>query len=255
MGIDVTSLISDKNNYKDAIYKVGQLMTYRTQRPWLSNNFIYSLTSQGKTQKSIIKILHHFSDSVISERKRNFSSSSYATRKRLAMLDLLLKYQSEGANIEELGIREEVDTFMFEGHDTTSIAICLGLMTLANNRQIQDEIYKEIEDILGNEKPTYSNLNNLKYMERCIKEILRLYPSVPFISRVSGSDIKTKSGYTIPKDCMINIAIFDVHRSPHLYPDPEKFDPDRFLPENIQERHPYAYIPFSAGPRNCIGKY
>ena len=91
-------------------------------------------------------------------------------------------------------------------------------------------------------------------MERCIKESLRLYPSVFFISRNLGEDVITTTGHLLPKDTHVFIYIYELHRNPDIYPDPEKFDPDRFLPENCQNRHPYAYIPFSAGPRNCIGQ-
>lgn len=94
----------------------------------------------------------------------------------------------------------------------------------------------------------------MTYLERCLKECLRLYPSVPFIARTLNEDVQTKTGYTLPKNAMIHIHIYDLHRNPQLYPDPEKFDPDRFLLENLKERHPFAYIPFSAGPRNCIGQ-
>ena len=91
-------------------------------------------------------------------------------------------------------------------------------------------------------------------MERCIKESLRLYPSVYFISRILGEDLRLTNGYLLPKSTDVFIHIYDVHRNPDVYPDPERFDPDRFLPENCQNRHPYAYLPFSAGPRNCIGQ-
>lgn len=96
-------------------------------------------------------------------------------------------------------------------------------------------------------------MNGLKYMECVIKEGLRLYPSVPFIARTLEDDIHTKEGYIFPRGSNTFIHIFDLHRNPKHWPEPEKFDPDRFLPENCVNRHPFAYVPFSAGPRNCVG--
>lgn len=134
------------------------------------------------------------------------------------------------------------------------MAISFILLCLANHLEIQDNVYKEIISVLGKEKtPTHSDLQQLKLTERCIKESLRLFPSVPFISRYASEDFRTKTGHTIPKGTVMHIHIFDVHRCPNHYPDPLKFDPDRFLPERANARHPFAYIPFSAGPRNCIG--
>lgn len=100
---------------------------------------------------------------------------------------------------------------------------------------------------------SYSDTQKVPYLERCIKEGLRLYPSVPMISRSAGCDYVTSSGYKIPSGTTLHIHIFDLHRKPDIYPDPERFDPDRFLKENCVDRHPFAYLPFSAGPRNCIG--
>lgn len=88
----------------------------------------------------------------------------------------------------------------------------------------------------------------------CLKESLRMYPSVPLISRKTSKEIVTFTGYRIPKDTDVHIHIFDLHYNSDVYPDPEKFDPDRFLPENCINRHPFAYLPFSGGPRNCIGR-
>lgn len=105
-----------------------------------------------------------------------------------------------------------------------------------------------------NSTATYKDLQNLIYLEMVIKESLRMYPSVPLIARVTDEEIHTKSGYVVPSSMFIHVYIYDLHHNPKFYPNPEVFDPNRFLPENIAKRHPFAYIPFSAGPRNCIGK-
>lgn len=99
---------------------------------------------------------------------------------------------------------------------------------------------------------TIKDLSEMKYLERVLKETMRIYPPVPIIGRISSEDVEV-GGYLIPKNTFISIVIIMVMRDPAHFPNPAKFDPDRFLPEVANKRHPYAYIPFSAGPRNCIG--
>lgn len=93
----------------------------------------------------------------------------------------------------------------------------------------------------------------MKYMERCIKEVLRLFPSVPVISRRLGEELTLTDGKIVPKGTNVTMLIYDMHHSPQVWDNPEQFDPDRFLPDNVAKRHPFAYLPFSAGQRNCIG--
>ncbi|CAH1100868.1 unnamed protein product [Psylliodes chrysocephalus] len=250
---------SNCSQYKQSVYDFGESFTYKIARPWLWIPVIYKSSHRYQKDKKTVKNLHDFSMSVIKERQKLFtevkSNGSYSERKRLALLDLMLKSYENGADIDIEGIREEVDTFIFEGHDTTSVSLCYTLMVLANEQKIQEEIYEEIISIVGDSSiPTYNELGELKFMERCIKESLRLYPSVPVIGRVAGEEIKTKSGYTIPKGCNISIMFYDLHRRPEIWKNPEKFDPDRFLQDNVAKRHPFAYLPFSAGSRNCIGQ-
>ncbi|CAG9830836.1 unnamed protein product [Diabrotica balteata] len=246
------------DEYKQAVYEYGENFVYRMVRPWLFMDTFFNMTKVGKRNQEIVKVLHDFSNGIIAERYKLFKKDgtmSYSERKRLALLDLMIKAKYNGADIDDVGIREEVDTFILGGHDTTSISLCHTLMILANNPDIQEEMYQEAIAVVENPKnPTYTELGELKYIERCIKESLRLYPSAPTISRVAGEEVHTKTGYTIPKSAVVTICIYDTHHSPHYYENPEKFDPDRFLPENIASRHPYAYIPFSAGSRNCIGQ-
>ncbi|KAI4475758.1 hypothetical protein M0802_015035 [Mischocyttarus mexicanus] len=100
---------------------------------------------------------------------------------------------------------------------------------------------------------TVQVLNEFSYLERCIKESLRLYPSVHFVFRHLNEDLQLKK-YLIPAGTNIRVNIFNLHRNPEFWPNPNVFDPDRFLPENVRNRNPFCFIPFSAGLRNCIGQ-
>lgn len=143
----------------------------------------------------------------------------------------------------------------FQGHDTTTSGIDWALFCVGNNPDVQEKIAEEMELIFGDsDRPaTIKDLNEMKYLERVLKETMRMYPPVPIIGRIASEDAEV-GGYIIPKNTFISIMIFMVMRDPAHFPNPAKFDPDRFLPEVANKRHPYAYIPFSAGPRNCIGK-
>jgi len=168
-------------------------------------------------------------------------------KRRLAFLDMLLLTQMEGgAELSDTDIREEVDTFMFEGHDTTSSAIAFALSLLSKNADVQQRAFEEASELEGREK------ESMPYLEAVIKETLRIYPSVPFFSRKVLEDLQVGK-LTVPKGASISCLIYMLHRDPNNFPDPERFDPDRFL-FNEKQMHPFAFAAFSAGPRNCIGK-
>lgn len=165
------------------------------------------------------------------------------------MLDTLLSNEING-HIDAQGVQEEVDTFMFEGHDTSAAAITFILLLLGTHEEEQERVFQEIRDaVISNENEPLSitQFGDLKYLDCFVKECLRLYPPVAFISRELTEDVFLADGTRIPSGNMMHFHIFDLHRDPEQFPDPEKFDPDRFLPENVQNRHPFAYLPFSAG--------
>ncbi|KAJ8947558.1 hypothetical protein NQ318_005038, partial [Aromia moschata] len=174
-------------------------------------------------------------------------------------LDFMIEVsQTEGNTLSDNEIKDEVNTIMFEGHDTTAAASSFVLSVLGVHQDIQDNVFEELKEIFQDDlyRPvTFSDTLNMKYLERVILETLRLYPPVPLIGRIVNEDVQLVSGdYIIPKGATVGIGTYVIHRNPKYYPNPEKFDPDNFLPERCQSRPHYAYIPFSAGPRSCVGK-
>uniref|UniRef100_A0A182J4R7 Uncharacterized protein n=1 Tax=Anopheles atroparvus TaxID=41427 RepID=A0A182J4R7_ANOAO len=178
-------------------------------------------------------------------------------KRRDTFLDQLLKVTVDGKPLSTADIREEVDTFMFEGHDTTTSGISFTILNLAKHQDIQQKVFDEIDQMLGADAKTTvltsALLQEMKYLDMVIKESLRLVPPVPFIGRKLLEDMEM-NGTIIPAGTTISLNIFTVHRNPKVFPDPEKFIPERFSDDNDIKRGPYDYIPFSAGFRNCIGQ-
>lgn len=124
-------------------------------------------------------------------------------------------------------------------------------------QEVQDKVMAEIKSIFGDSDrdATFADTLEMKYLERVILETLRMYPPVPIIARKLNQDVLLASdNYLVPAKTTVVVATYKIHRDPETYPNPEKFDPDRFLPENSTNRHYYSYIPFSAGPRSCVGR-
>nr|AIW79997.1 cytochrome P450 CYP4C77 [Nilaparvata lugens] len=266
MGTPVNAQMESDSQYIKAVYEISKLTIERGIRPWLHPNFIFQRTEFGKKYENCLSILHGFTKKVISERRllkeqegtktpESEDFVAFGQKKRKAFLDLLLDVSSDGKVLSDDDIREEVDTFMFEGHDTTTAGMAWTLFLLGNETEIQEKVFQELDSIFGDSdrSPTMQDLGEMKYLERVIKESLRLYPSVPFIGRQLKEDVKIDK-YLIPANTLVLLHIYHLHRCEDQFPNPEVFDPDNFLPERTAKRHPYAYLPFSAGPRNCIGQ-
>lgn len=177
-------------------------------------------------------------------------------KKRSAFLDLMIESSQNGVVITDEEIKEQVDTIMFEGHDTTAAGSSFFLCMMGVHQDIQNRVIQEMDEIFGDsDRPvTFADTLEMKYLERCLLETLRLYPPVPLIARQIKQDIKLASGdYVLPAGTRVIIGTIKIHRREDIYKNPDKFDPDNFLPERTANRHYYAFIPFSAGPRSCVG--
>lgn len=177
-------------------------------------------------------------------------------KKRLAFLDQLIELAQDGVVLNDQDIKEEVDTIMFEGHDTTAAGSSFFLCMMGLHQEIQDKVVEELDSIFGDsDRPaTFQDTLEMKYLERCMLETLRMYPPVPIIARQLREDVKMATGPVVPAGCTVVVATVKLHRNEVIYPNPTVFNPDNFLPEKSAARHYYAFVPFSAGPRSCVGR-
>lgn len=268
MGVSVNAQSNSRTEYVSAVSSMGNIVMQRSMKPWLYPEVVFAATALKRLQTKCLDVLHHTTNSVIRARKQDLlteartksaeqrEEDAFGRKRHVNFLDLLIKASSNaGAGLTEQEIREEVDTFMFEGHDTTSSCCLFTLWALAKHQDLQERVLNELRAIFGNSDrdAKYGDLQEMKYLEQVIKESLRLYPSVPIFGRELTEDVLV-DGYVFPAGSHAVFIPQITHMNPEYFPNPEKFDPDRFLPENILNRHPYCYIPFSAGPRNCIGQ-
>ena len=151
-------------------------------------------------------------------------------------------------------LRDQLLTLFVTAFETTATSLCWTMYVIDKYSDVKQRIYQEVERILGSQIPTAESLNRLEYTEKVIKESLRLYSSVHSFSRVALQD-HTIGGYRVPKDMTVIISSYVTHRLPEYWDNPDEFDPSRFDKERTVGRSRFAYIPFAAGHRNCIGSY
>ncbi|XP_067631159.1 probable cytochrome P450 4aa1 [Eurosta solidaginis] len=228
------------------------VISERFTQPWLLFESLYKFTKIANEEIDQKRRLDQFTRKMIKYRREMIANGKDTERK--CLLDYMIEISNKNADFTEDDIVDEACTFMLAGQDSVGAAVAFTLFLLAQNPECQDKCIAEINEIFANDKraPTMNDLRDMRYLEMCIKESLRLYPSVPLMARKLGEEVRLGK-YTLPAGSNIFVCPYATHRLPHIYPDPEKFDPERFSPQNTELRHPYAYIPFSAGPRYCIG--
>jgi len=246
----------EPSNYVKAIREITDLVYHRTFNALHQNRILYSLSSSGRKWKRLVNIVHELPDRLIRERRAYIATHAeeLEEKKRLDFLDLLLTVKDEtGEGLSELAIRNEVDTFLFEGHDTTAAGLAWTLYCLASHPEYQKMVRDEVDQILGErEEPTYEEAKSkFEVLDSVLKESLRLYPPVPGIVRNAHTDLQL-GNFLVPSGTELAIHIYAIHRNERWWKDPETFRPERFKTDGI--KHPFSYLPFSAGHRSCIGQ-
>jgi cytochrome P450 len=159
-----------------------------------------------------------------------------------------------GAAMDGQQVRDEALTFLLAGHETTSTALTFTLDLLGRHPREQERIHDEIDRVLGGRLPRLDDMTVLARAAMAIKEAMRLNPPAPAWGRCAEAEDEI-GGYRVPRGAWVVVSPWATHRHPAFWEDPEAFDPARFAPEAEAARHRYAYFPFGAGPRACIGSH
>ncbi|PVD28999.1 hypothetical protein C0Q70_11596 [Pomacea canaliculata] len=255
---DDIQLKGESHPYVQAVMQLTDMWSERGRNPLFLLDFIYFLSSRGRKFKAHCDFAHSVADNVIKARKERLEKEGPPKKRHLDFLDILLTARDEsGKGFTPLEIRSEVDTFMFEGHDTTASAIAWTLYSLAQHQHCQQKVQEELDSVLAGRQSDdieWEDLQKLEYLTQVIKEGMRLHCTVPFIGRQLTKPM-TIEDVTLPAGTWCSLNIIGLHHNPLVWSDPETFDPDRFHPDNIKDKDIYAFVPFSAGPRNCIGQH
>jgi cytochrome P450 len=157
-----------------------------------------------------------------------------------------------GGGMTAKEVRDQVVTIFMAGHETTSLALSWTWYLLSQHPAVEQKLHRELADVLGGRTPRNQDIASLRYTRMVIEESMRLYPPAHTTGRqpIKPDEIL---GHRIPAGAEVLIMPWLIHRKPQLWENPESFDPERFAPERAAERPRFAYIPFGAGPRICIG--
>ncbi|XP_067120950.1 cytochrome P450 4C1-like [Centruroides vittatus] len=267
------SLHSQTKNDQEYVSAMHRIMKYFPE--WIANPMcwlfpISFMSKMKKNYKRDIEIIHRFGKKVFERRKENFvkemreqdslnEETRYEeepkTNTKQRIIDSLLDLHVKQGLMSKEDVIRDMEGAIFAGYDTTAHAMSWTLYFLGRFHEIQEKVYLELQETFENDMNrdiTIDDLTKMTYLGCVIKESMRIYPPFPLIARKNPSEMKI-GNYVLPANSTFGISIYGIHHNPSVYENPEVFDPDRFLPENYKNLHPYAFLAFSAGPRNCLG--
>ncbi|CAG9174810.1 bifunctional cytochrome P450/NADPH--P450 reductase [Cupriavidus pampae] len=225
---------------------MSKLTRLRVQDRWFSGAAHRQFAEDIAYMRNVV-------DDVI--RQRRAAPHTSATGADLLNLMLEARDPETDVQLDDANIRNQVITFLIAGHETTSGLLTFALYELLRNPGVLAQAYAEVDAVLpGDAPPAYADLARLTVLERVLKETLRLWPTAPAFAVAPFEDTVIGRRYRIPKDRRVSVVLTALHRDPNVWANPERFDIDRFLPENEAALPPHAYMPFGAGERACIGR-
>ncbi|ODN05221.1 Cytochrome P450 4C1 [Orchesella cincta] len=250
--------------YHHHFQKWKECLLARIEKPWFLLDLLWKFHPMSRDHDNAITHMNAFAIQRLQEHKerrellaKTESTDLQSSEEFRCTLDEMMD-----AGVSDEEIVHEINTLLFGGHETTATTIHFFFFLMALHPEYQELCRKEIDQVFEDPSQvsdgnlSFEVMNNLKNVERCLFETMRLLPvAFGFMRNLKTSLTIEYEGQNVhvPAGTCILITPWVIHRNEEDYPEPEKFDPDRFLPEECAKRHPYAYLPFSAGPRNCIG--
>ncbi|XP_047433174.1 cytochrome P450 4F3 [Mugil cephalus] len=255
------------SEYVSAIVELSDLLIDRRQNILHHWEWIYWKSQQGKRFRQALNVVHGFTRDVVQKRralinqqteKETPSNVTTPPQRKKDFVDIILLTKDEdGQGLTDEEIYAEANTFMFAGHDTTASAICWTLYNLARHEHYQEKCRQEVMDLMqgrDEQEIEWEDLSNLPFTTMCIRESLRLHSPVQAVTRTYTQDVALPGDCTVPEGAICLVSIYGTHHNPDVWTNPHEFNPLRFDPTNAKSPSSHAFIPFSSGPRNCIGQ-
>ncbi|XP_037357257.1 cytochrome P450 4X1 isoform X2 [Talpa occidentalis] len=252
---------STQDLYVKAMVEVSKIIFNDLYRFFHHQDVIFKFSPEDHHLQEISNALHQCTEKVIQDRKKSLEDEeeqdNAQKRNYQDFLDFLLSAQAEsGDSFSDSDLQSEVNTFVLAGHNSSAGAISCLLYHLALHPEHQERCREEIRAILGDGASiTWEQLSEMSYTTMCIKESLRLAPPIPSVSRELSKPMTFPDGRSLPAGITVVLSIWGLHHNPTVWEHPKVFDPLRFSQKNSDQRHPHSFLPFSAGPRNCIGQH
>lgn len=245
-GADRAAMRATAERVGGAIHVLQAIADHEFQAPFVLP--VWLPTTMNRDRRRAVSTLYETIDHLIAERR---ASGAADTGDLLSML--LLSTDESGDAFSDGEVRDQLVTFFVAGHETTSNALTWTWALLSQHPAVEARLHDEVDAALGGRRPALADLPRLPYTLQVIKESMRLYPPAWTLNIRRAAADTTLGGHAIRRGDLIWIAPFAMHRRPAYFPDPERFDPDRWTPEREKALPRYAYMPFGGGPRVCIG--
>ena len=252
---DVQAL-GNHSPYVNCVQNLSYYIYQRLFKPLHYFDILYFFTKDGREFWKHCQFSHSVTKACIKKRRETIKEGRVSDKGLTDFLDiLLLAKDKEGHGLTEKQIQDEVETFMFGGHDTTASGIAWCLYNLARHPKYQAKARQEVDEIMQTKATVeWEDISRLTYLTMCLKESLRLTTTITFVLRELTEPFQV-AGQRIEVGTPIEINFWALHHNSRVWgEDHMTYDPDRFLPNRAAEMDNYAFLPFSAGPRNCIGQ-